>query len=85
MITSLCLQTNVRSKKKKKSRYSITNVSIKDISNIIKEFEKLPHKSYVQKRPKHELTDSYFYLAKHIDKYMMIADAFKYHVDPVRT
>ena len=42
LIIYLGIKTIGRSKKKKKARYSITNVSMKDIHNIIKEFEKLP-------------------------------------------
>ena len=42
LITSMDLKTNVRSNKNKKSRYAITNVSMKDISKMIKDFEKLP-------------------------------------------
>ena len=38
LITSLGINTNVKSKKKKKSRYDIANVNMKDISNIIKDF-----------------------------------------------
>ena len=57
LITSMGLITNVRAKKKK-ARYNITNVSMKDLSNIIRDFEKFPFKGNVQKRPKHELTDS---------------------------
>ena len=63
LITSLGLKTNVWSKKIKTARYSITNVSMKYLSNIINEFERLPYKGYVRKRPKHEPTDSHFYLA----------------------
>ena len=62
LITSLGINTNVSPKKYKKARYAITNVSMKDISKIIKEFEKLPYKGYVHNRPKHEPTTSYFYL-----------------------
>ena len=58
---------------------------MKDISNIIKEFEKLPYKGYVRKRPKHEPTNNYFYLARHLSKCMMRSHAFNSHVDPVRT
>ena len=58
---------------------------MKDISNIIKEFEKLPYMSYVRKRNKHEPTDSYFYLAIKIAKCMMRVYAYAFHVDPVRT
>ena len=59
-ITALSLKTIVRSKKKKKSRYAISNVSMKDLSKFIKEFEKLPYKVYVRKKPKNEPTKSYF-------------------------
>ena len=38
LITSLGINTIIRSKKKKNARYDITNVNIKDISKIIKEF-----------------------------------------------
>ena len=39
----------------------------------------------MQKRPKCEPTDSYFYLARQIFKCMMRYDVFNLHVDPVRT
>ena len=39
----------------------------------------------MQKRPKHEPTASYFYLAIQLAKYMMRADDFNLHADPVRT
>ena len=55
-----------------------------DISRIIKEFERLTYKDYVWKSPKHEPTDSYFYLPRQISNCMMISDAFNLHVDPVR-
>ena len=61
-ITSLGLKAKVRSHTCKKSRYAIGNVSKKDLLKIIGEFEKLPYESYEKKRPKHEHTDSYFYL-----------------------
>ena len=41
LVTALALKTKVRSQKYKKARYAIINVSMKDFSNIIKEFEKL--------------------------------------------
>ena len=41
LVTALALKTKARSKKYKKARYAIRNVSMKDLSNIIKEFEKL--------------------------------------------
>ena len=41
LVTALDLKTNAKSKKYKKARYAIRNVSMKDLSNKIKEFEKL--------------------------------------------
>ena len=61
MITYLGLKTIVRPKKKK-ARYAITSVSMKDLSKIIREFKMLPYEDYVRKRPKHEPTDSYLYI-----------------------
>ena len=58
---------------------------MKYISKIIKKFEKLPYKGYVRKRPKHEPTDSYFFLSIQIAKCMMRDDALKLDIDPVRT
>ena len=68
LITSLDLKAKVRPKKYKKVRYDIGNFSKKDLSNIIRKFEKLPYESYDRKRPKHEPTDSYFYPARKICK-----------------
>ena len=47
---------------------------------IIKEFEKLPYESYEKKSPKNEPTESYFYLAIHLEKCMTRADALNSHV-----
>ena len=66
--------------KYKRARYAIGNVSKKDLSNIIKEFEKLPYESYEKKRPEHEPTDSSFYLAIQLVKFMIRADALNLHV-----
>ena len=63
LITSLGLKTNIRSKKKTEM-YSINIISTKDLSNIIKDFEKFPYKGYMWKRPKNKPTDSYVYLAR---------------------
>ena len=82
LITSLSLKTIRRSKKHKKARYAITNVGLKDISNIINEFEKLPYDGYLQKRSKHELTDGYSYMARYLAKCMMILN---WYVGPTRT
>ena len=68
-----------------KARYAITDVSMKDLSNIIKEFEKLSYRGYVRKRPKHEPTDSYFCLARQISKCMIFDDALNLYIEAVRT
>ena len=82
-ITSLGLKT-IGSSKKINPGYAITNVGLKDISKILKKFEKLPFEVCVWKRPKHEPADSYFYLAIHLAKYMMRPDTLNLHVDPVK-
>ena len=65
--------------------YAIANVNIRDLSNISREFERLPYEGYVGKRNKHESNDSYFYLERQLAKCMMRADNLNSHVDPVRT
>ena len=65
-------------RKRKKARYAINNVSMKDIVKNIKEFEKLSYKGYVWKRPKHETTASYFYLTRQLAKFMMRYDDFNF-------
>ena len=62
MITSLGFKTKARSRRYKKARYAIGNVIEKDLYKIIKEFENIDKIPYEKKRPKHELTDSYFHL-----------------------
>ena len=84
LITSLGINTNERSNTNKNTRYAITHVIMKDLSNIIKDFEKLPYKGYVQNSTKHEPTDSYFYIAIHLAKCMIKANDFNSYVDPVR-
>ena len=56
LVTALDFKTKVRSQKYKKSRYAIGNVSKKDLSKIIKEFEKIGRLPYVKRIPKHEPT-----------------------------
>ena len=85
LITSLSIKSKSRPKKYRKARYAIGNVSKKDLSNIIREFYKLPYNSYESRRPKHEHIDSYFYLARQLVKCMMRYDALNSHVYPVRT
>ena len=58
LITSLGLKSKSSPHKYKRARYAIGNVSKKDLSNIIREFEKLPYGTYEKKRPTHEPTDS---------------------------
>ena len=41
LVTALAIKTKARPKKYKKARYAIENVSMKDLSNKIKEFEKI--------------------------------------------
>ena len=65
--------------KYKKARYVIKNVSKKDLSKIIKDFEKIEKLPYEKKRPKHEPTDSYFNLARQLAKCMMISDNLNWH------
>ena len=84
LITSLGLKSKARPKKYKNSRYAILNVSMKNLSKIIREFENLLYKSYERRRPKHEPTDSYFYLARQLAKCMTRADALNSHIYPVR-
>ena len=60
LIASMGLNTIRGSKKNKQARYAITNVSLKNISKIIKEFEKFPYEIYTWNSYKHEPTDSYF-------------------------
>ena len=62
LINSLVFKAKVSPHKYKKARYTIGNISERDLSKIIGEFEKLSCESYAKNRPKHEPTDSYFYL-----------------------
>ena len=71
MVTALAFKTKVRFPKYKKARYAIVNVSEKDISKIIRGLQKFEKLSYEKKRPKHEPTDCYFYLARQLAKCIM--------------
>ena len=70
---------------RKKLRFAINNVSLKDLYKIITESEKLPYEGYVRKSPKHEPNDSYYYLGIQLAKFMMRSDTINSHFDPVRT
>ena len=60
LITSLGFKAKVRLQKYKKARYAIVNVSKKDLSKIIRKFDKFEKLPYEKKKHKHEPTDSYF-------------------------
>ena len=79
LITSLSFKTKARSQKYKKESYAIGNVSKKDFSKVIKEFEKIDRLPYENKRSNHEPTDSYFRLARHLAKCMMRSDNLNWH------
>ena len=58
LITSLGLNTNLKSKKNKRERYAITNVSLKNISIIIKKFVKLSYEGHVKDSSKYRPNNS---------------------------
>ena len=74
LIASLAFKAKVRPQKYKKARYAIGNISKKDVSKIIREFEKFEKLPYEKKKSKHEPTDSYFYLARQLVKCIMRSD-----------
>ena len=80
MVTALDFKTKVRSPKYKKARYAIGNLNEKDLSKIIKEFEKIRKLPNEKRIPKHELTPSYFHLVNQLAKYMMRSDEQNRHV-----
>ena len=71
LVTTLALKTKAGSKKYKKARYAIRNVSMKDLSNKIKEFEKIVKVPYAKRIPNHETTSSYYYLVGCIAECML--------------
>ena len=79
LVASLGFKTKTRSQKYKKARYSIRNVSEKDLSKTIKDFEKIDKLPYEKKRPKHEPTNSYFHPARQIAKCMMRFDNLNWY------
>ena len=79
LVTALAFKTKVRSKKYKKARYAIGNVSEKDISKIIRHVERFEKLPYEKKRPNHEPTESYFHPAREIAKCMMRSDKFNWY------
>ena len=79
MITSLGFKTKARLQKYKKARYAIRNVSEKDSSKIIKNFEKIEKLPYEEKRPEHEHTESYFHLVRQIAECMIRSDNINWY------
>ena len=71
LVTTLNFKTKVRLSKYKKARYAIKNVSEKDLSMIIKEFEKIGKLHYEKRIPKHEPTPGYYHLVRQLAKCMM--------------
>ena len=63
----------------KKASYTIVTVSEEDLTKIIKKFEKFEKLPSEKTRPKHEPTDSYFYLARQLAKCMMKSDNLNWH------
>ena len=80
LVTALDFNTKVRSSRYKKARYAIGNVSEKDLSKIIKEFEKIGKLPYEKMIPKHEPTPSYFHLVRQLVKCMIRSDEHNWHV-----
>ena len=57
--------------KQKKASYAIGNVSMKDLSNKIKQFETIVKVPYLKRTPKHEPTSSYLYMVECLGECMM--------------
>ena len=72
-------QDQSKVEKIKKAKYAIGNVSERDISKIIRDFEKFEKLPYEKERPKHEPTESYFHLARKIAKSMMRSDKLNWY------
>ena len=53
---------------------------MKELLEIIKEFEKIGKVLYVERIPKHEPTSSYYHLVRCIEECMMISDEHNWHV-----
>ena len=76
----MALKTKARSTKYKKARYVIGKVSMKDLSNKIKDFEKFVKVPHLKNTPKHEPTLSYFHLVEFLRKFMMRSGENNHHV-----
>ena len=76
-------QDQSKVEKYKKARYAIGNVSMKELSNKIKECEKIVNVPYLKRIPKHEPTLSYFHLAVCLGECMMRCGENKHNVHDV--
>ena len=74
MVTALAFKIKVRSPKFKKARYAIGNVSKKELSKIIKEFEEIGKLPYEKRIPKNEPTSKYFHIVRQLAKCMTRPD-----------
>ena len=79
LVTALDFKTKVRSSKYKKARYATGNVIEKELSKIIKEFEKIRKLPFEKRIPKHEPTHSYFHLVRQLAKCMTRSDKLNRH------
>ena len=73
-------QDQSKVEKYRKARYAIGNVSMKDLFNKIKEFEKIVRVSYLKRIPKHEPTSSCFHLVVCLRECMMRCGENNHHV-----
>ena len=80
LVTSPGFKIKARSQKYKKARHAIGNVSMKDLSNKIKEFEKFVKVPHLEKTPKYEPTLSYLHLVECLRKCMMRSGENNHHV-----
>ena len=79
LIISLGFRAKVRLQKYKTARYVIENFSEKDLSKMIRDFERFYKLPNEKKRPKHKPTDRYSYLARQLTKYMMRVDTLNWN------
>ena len=70
LITSLGLKDIIKPNNLK-GKFAIAEVSIKNISKIIRKFKDINCEGYVKKRSKHMPTDRYLYLVRQIVNSMM--------------
>ena len=80
LVTDLDLKNKVKLQRYKKARCAIRNFSMKDLLNIIKDFEKFVKVPYVKSIPKHDPTSGYYHLVRCIAECMMISYEHGWHV-----